>query len=379
MKDYIFILGREPELSFAELVSLFGTGVIRLGSFAFFSCDEEVVKKEVQCLGGTIKIGEIIGRDINKNELSLFCAEHIKKFVIEGKKLRVGIDSFVPSLSKVVFRVKDILKEEWASIRVVQHENWRIKTATTIHEKLITQGVELIIIPDKNGFCVAETTWIQDIEAYSERDINRDRSMIVGMMPPKLAQMMINFASQWDKSHVIWDPFCGLWTTLIEAFHGWYTHLLWSDISADMVLSTRKNIEKITQWTHTSFEVFSHDAQKINEKEAPSKTALVTEGMLGKNFSSTTINHASVLQERRHLTELYRHFFESSFKNKNIQKIVCCMPFWNIGKETIYMPLFEDFSVPWKVDPLCRSGKRYLIHMRPGQYVGREILILRRT
>lgn len=43
--------------------------------------------------------------------------------------------------------------------------------------------------------CIARTIWIQDIEAYSERDINRDRSMVVGMMPPKLAQMMICYAS----------------------------------------------------------------------------------------------------------------------------------------------------------------------------------------
>lgn len=93
----------------------------------------------MSCLGGTIKIGEIAGREIKKNSLASFCTEIISHSVKEGKKLRVGMDAFIPSLSKMVFKVKDILKEQGASIRVVQHDNGRIKTATTIHEKLIDQ------------------------------------------------------------------------------------------------------------------------------------------------------------------------------------------------------------------------------------------------
>jgi tRNA G10 N-methylase Trm11 len=53
-----------------------------------------------------------------------------------------------------------------------------------------------MVIPDINGFTVAETIWVQDIESYTERDIDRDRSMTVGMMPPKLAQIMINLATK---------------------------------------------------------------------------------------------------------------------------------------------------------------------------------------
>ena len=101
----------------------------------------------------------------------------------------------------------------------MQHENGRIKNATTIHEKLIEQGVEFMIFAGASYFTVAETVWIQDIESYSERDMNRDRSMTVGMMPPKLAQMMINMATRGEFGTIVWDPFCGLGTTLIEALH----------------------------------------------------------------------------------------------------------------------------------------------------------------
>lgn len=55
--------------------------------------------------------------------------------------------------------------------------------------------------------------------------MDRDRSMVVGMMPPKIAQIMINLATKGERSIAIWDPFCGLGTTLIEAFHSGFTDL----------------------------------------------------------------------------------------------------------------------------------------------------------
>lgn len=34
----------------------------------------------------------------------------------------------------------------------------------------------------------------QDVDAYAKRDTEKSRDMVVGMMPPKLCQMMINIA-----------------------------------------------------------------------------------------------------------------------------------------------------------------------------------------
>ena len=67
-------------------------------------------------------------------------ADHLLPLATEGKKLRIGIDAFLPALSPIVFRVKDHLKKSGKSLRVVQHDiDGRMKNATTIHEKLITQ------------------------------------------------------------------------------------------------------------------------------------------------------------------------------------------------------------------------------------------------
>lgn len=58
--------------------------------------------------------------------------------------------------------------------------------------------------------------------------------------------------------------------------------------------------------------------------------------------------------------------------------MVFCLPYWNIAQEIVFMPDVIQLCPLWKIDPLCLSGKRYLRHIRPGQSVGREIVILRR-
>lgn len=39
----------------------------------------------------------------------------------------------------------------------------------------------------------------QDVDAYAQRDMDKTRDMGVGMLPPKLAQMMINLSGQVPK------------------------------------------------------------------------------------------------------------------------------------------------------------------------------------
>lgn len=121
MTNYFFLLGREPELSLAELRSIFPDLQV-WGQFAMITSDADTIKKYAESLGGTIKIAEVIAEDLDKSTLQMKACEEIRKAHIEGKKLRIAIDSFVPSLSSLVFKVKDTLKSEGISIRVVQHD-----------------------------------------------------------------------------------------------------------------------------------------------------------------------------------------------------------------------------------------------------------------
>ncbi len=376
MSKYAFLLWREPLLSLAELESIF-SDVVKVDNFAIIEWEREAIEKYKNSLGWIIKIALIHAEWLKKNDILPLVIEKIREKTEENKKLRIGIDVFVPSLSSLVFKAKDAIKSQWFSVRVVQHDNGRTKTATTIHEKLIEQGLELVIYPDGNWFTLAETIWIQDIESYSQRDMDRDRSMVVGMMPPKIAQIMINLATKGGRNIAIWDPFCGLGTTLIEAFHSGFTDLQWSDLEVKMVEATKKNIEH-QKGAERDVETFVLDAKKIDTHLLRKDTIIVTEWMLGRNFTTNTITQQAAFQERKDLTDLYSGFLNSSYKNRHIKNMVFCLPFWNIWKETLFMPEISSLSRDWSVDNLCIRGKRYLSHMRPGQCVGREIIILKR-
>lgn len=363
-------------MSYVELKSLF-SDVELYDNFAHSMSEPETIKNIAHTLGGTIKIGEILFEWIEKKNILKQLTDTIMDCTEEWKKLRVWLDIFIPSMDKYAFKVKDELKNLWKSIRIVQHENGRIKTATTIHEKLITHGIELMVYHSWQGICIARTIWIQDIESYTDRDMNRDRNMKVGMMPPKVAQIMINLWSLNDKDVIVWDPFCGLWTTLIEALHSGYNDVMWSDISEEMVIVTDKNIKRYKQesWKST---IFTLDATKIDTIHLKKKTVIVTEGMLGLNFNTGSVTIEQVLKERNTLIKLYEWFLDSSWKNNAIERMVFCMPFWNIRQEVISMPEIKSLTKTWKIDDKCLDWKRYLIHIREGQTVGREIIILKR-
>jgi len=100
--------------------------------------------------------------------------------------------------------------------------------------------------------------------------------------------------------------------------------------------------------------------------------------MLGKNFTSATLNHSLALQERTHLIALYSDFLNSAWDNVHIDTIVFCLPFWNVGKDIFFMPEIQELNSNWFVNPLSKKKKRFLQHIRPGQSVGREIIILNR-
>jgi tRNA G10 N-methylase Trm11 len=61
---------------------------------------------------------------------------------------------------------------------------------------------------------IGKTIWIQNINSYSKRDFSKERDMQTGMLPPKLAQMMLNIGKPYSiqfgeitDQRSIFDPF----------------------------------------------------------------------------------------------------------------------------------------------------------------------------
>ena len=76
---------------------------------------------------------------------------------------------------------------------------------------------EFVAMPSNHGYYYGQTLAVQDFKEFSHRDFGRPaRDDYSGMLPPKLAMIMLNLA-QVDKKKSILDPFCGSGSTLIAA------------------------------------------------------------------------------------------------------------------------------------------------------------------
>lgn len=122
------------------------------------------------------------------------------------EKLSFALGSYGTNLpiSEMGMRMKKSLSEKHFSARLINAKNENLHAAVFKKEKLAKSQSEFILIATKkheknseentlsDTFFVGYTVACQDIDAYSRRDTAKNRDMIVGMMPPKLVQMMIH-------------------------------------------------------------------------------------------------------------------------------------------------------------------------------------------
>jgi len=236
---YFFQPGRMSDLAWAELcsvVSNFAPGVVvkRLNGRIFFvditSGTIDIIKI-FQRLGGFIRVGEMI------ENLDLFLEYFNQKNITFGVSPDIyGQGNYI----KVANEVKDFFKEKGVSSRYIITEN----TASVIHNNLIDDGFELLVLDLGKDMVLGRTLAVQDIEEYAVRDFDRpniDKKM--GMLPPKLARIMVNLLGMPDEG-TVWDPFCGSGTILTEALTLGYS-VLGSDIDKKAIRNSNANIE----WT----------------------------------------------------------------------------------------------------------------------------------
>ncbi|MCX6779627.1 MAG: N-6 DNA methylase [Candidatus Magasanikbacteria bacterium] len=366
---WLFILGRETTLSFAEIQALFLLNNIEheilhnqenklIFTAAHLPDAGDLIKK----LGGTIKIAYSIGKIKNPNQLAKFLNEHITdgkiEFSINGS-MSLGIET------------KKILKQMGRSARYVEAKN----SATVIYNNLIKSGADIEIYQDE----LFMTAAIQPIEDFSKRDFGRPgRDDESGMLPPKLAMMMINLATvKTDKT--IFDPSCGSGTVISEAVLMGYKKIIAVDISDKAINDTILNL----QWLKTNFQVknntddikiFVGDVTKISQKiKSDSVDAIITEPYLGKPLRGS---ESSLVLEQQ-ADELKRLYLESFAQFHKILKddgvAVFIIPRFKTSEGWITIDCEEEIEdLGFKNDCILPEEK-HLTYWRETQHVGREI------
>ena len=385
---YIAILGRQPALGMAELEHLYGGD--KTAWFSNFSATVKTDSLSIEQLGGTQKAGRVV-IELPASDWHRVSQKIVQAYVqawsgFEGK-ITLGISVYgfkidAREVQKTGIILKQKLKKQNVSLRLIPNSEPGLNTATAHHNKLglSNNKVELIVVKGGNGsIIVAESTGAQNITALAKRDQERPkRDAFVGMLPPKLAQMMINLAVPSDASHLrVLDPFCGTGVVLQEA--ALMNHAVYgTDLSEKMVKYTQANIEWLADSHHLTIDATVHGGDAMDTKWQQPIDAVVCESYLGQPFSAPP-SPAKLTEVRKNCNYIISTFLKNIGSQIAPGTPLCvAVPAWkSINNDFTHLPLINDVeSLGYERYAFKNIDNKELLYFREDQIVARELLVL---
>lgn len=383
----ICILGRQPRLGLAELESRFGATTLKpLGAEAAL-LDIEPQNINHTHLGGTIKVARHITSINTRSWQSAvaYCLKNLNSLVqdMPDGKITLGISAYgvhvAPrQLGHGALQIKKALRAEGRSARVVPNTTNILNSAQVFHNQLTgPRGLEIIFVADKGQIHIGQTISVQDVDSYSKRDFDRPgRDAFIGMLPPKLAQIMISLAKP---NTALLDPFCGTGVVLMEAaLQG--LAITGSDINPRMIKYTKRNLDWLAQNYNVSpkiRELTTADATK-HEWQKP-VDCVVCETYLGKPL--TSLPNRQILQPIMDECNKITHDFLKNLANQLSSGARCtiAIPAWKTQNSLISLPVVDDLKkMGYNRVSFSYTNDLDFFYHRPDQIVARELLVLTR-
>ncbi len=395
MSQYVFILGREPALSVAEISAVLEhakinhTWLVITSSYALFNAD--LSKELLNKLAGTIKVAEVLGEvEQNSEVFSDFILRELNK--TEGP-CYLGFSAYdikLPWLNKTGLHLKYLIKEQGRRARLVVSREAQLSSVVVAKNKLLTaSGFEFILLSRDGKLLVGRTIWVQPFEEWGMRDFGRpSRDAKSGMLPPKLARMMINLSGALLEEKLL-DPFCGSGTVLQEATVLGYKNLTGSDITEQAIKDSEENfqwLKKNNPLLNPVIKILQADVFDLpNKFGIGSFDVIVTEPYLGPALSGRETK-SDIIKIQKELTEFYirvlKVFSDLLVLNG---RVVMVWPSFRIGNEVIRLNLESELTkysfklkniLPETAPASWLMSNNILTYSRPNQHVVREIVVL---
>jgi len=389
----IFILGRQPAIGRAELESLFGAEHIQpLGDAAVIS-DVDPSAVDFARIGSSVKLAEQLSV-ITKPSMSSLHTQ-LDRVVMERAeaiaegKIQLGISAYgiktsPKQLIAIGLNLKKSLRKAGFSVRLTPNQETELSSAQVLHNHLVgDRGMELILIRHGADIIVGRTVAVQDITAYAKRDQGRPkRDAFVGMLPPKLAQTIINLGTgkaPADTQTVILDPFCGTGVVLQEALlmgYGAYG----TDLETRMIDYSTKNLV----WLREKYGVEEPEALEVGDATAHQWTHPVSvvacETYLGHPLANWP--RPDKLQQ---IIGTCNVIIEKFMRNIADQippgtRLCLAVPAWKAPSGKIsHLPLLDHLEkMGYNRVSFRHSSEQELVYYRPDQIVARELLVITR-
>lgn len=380
---YICLLGRQPEIGFAELSRLYDNGSV--SQFSNEAAIVEADKMDVELLGGTIKIGRIV-HHMDSTDWKRIAQWTVREYEQQWKTLdhkqTLGISVYglgvgTKMIQTVGLQLKSILKKHQVSLRLVPNKEPAHSSAVSHHNKLglSDNKSELLIFSNRNETIIAESIGAQNITSLAQRDQGRPRrDAFVGMLPPKLAQIMINLANPTENTRIL-DPFCGTGVVLQEAAlkgHSVYG----TDLSEKMVRYSIDNLNWLSESRHINFDRQIHEGDAMETTWQQPIGAVVCETYLGQPFSAPPAPD-KLEKVVRICDAIVTKFLTNIAPQLEKDTPVClAVPAWkNKNDQFTHLPVTKKIeSLGYTVDTISHG----LLYYREDQIVARQLIVCKK-
>ena len=382
----IAILGRQPSISLAELESLFGSNKITQLSSNVATVDITTPLPQSR-LGGTVKSGYVIHRLKSHNIDDAY--EYINSNIVQwtdtyvpSGKVKLGISIYGAKYSnRTMFNnnldIKKILKSSGRSVRIIENRQESLNAAQVLNNKLQRQGLEIIIIKHTSGIILAKTTGVQDIDAYAKRDQGRPmRDAKIGMLPPKLAQIIINLAKPKNNASIL-DPFCGTGVLLQEAMLMGYS-VFGTDINPRMIEYSSDNLAWLVKnydIQKSIYDLSIGDATSASWRPIPDTIACET--YLGDPLTSLP-NRQKFDKIISQCDQIHHQFLKNlSRQIKPKARLCLAVPAWKTKNSFLHLKTLDYLEeLGYTRISFVHAKQSDLIYHRPDQTVARELVVL---
>ncbi len=404
MHHHAAFIGHQPHISLAELAASvpgFTLDGLVERSAVLFGSSEELGPKFLDNLGGTVVLARRLG---DGAEMTLDQIPQLLQKQVASLKGKVTFSIRSSGLSTDTVRdlyraCKNHLKKHGRPSRYVGNERRPAASVLLRDAGLLggKGGCEICVIKHDKVLWVGVTIAAHDIDAYTKRDIEKPvRDTTVGLLPPKLAQIMLNLG-HWlvreecihvgksvPKILTVFDPFCGTGVIPLECLmRRW--NVIASDKAEKAMLGTKKNIEWIRKEEDISktavlTAVWKQDATKPFSPPAQ-PDMIVTETSLGPALRSRPTSKDT--QEMKSDSErLEEAFLRNAAATLTGAPVVCTWPVWYYSRGPVRLERVWDRLASIGYEAVLPPGivsteRASLLYRRPEQFVGREIVLLR--
>lgn len=389
------IFGRLPALSVAELESVYGAEHIRpvAGAGLMDIPTEEIVFSR---LGGTVKLAKVLNilPTTHWPDLEKYLAENVPKHLqhLPDGTFTLGLSLYnfevsETTINRSLLSLKKVIRATGRSVRVVPNKTPQLNSAQVLHNKLTTKGAwELLLLKDGEHTILAQSIFVQDITAYGRRDHGRPkRDARVGMLPPKLAQTILNLAAGPTTpaaSTVVVDPFCGTGVMLQEALLMGFS-AYGSDIEPRMIDYSNDNLNWLgrTVIREELAERFRLEVADATEHHwQPPLSIIASETYLGRPFSALppteTLNKVV-----RDVDTIHKKFFRNLASQLQPGTRLClAVPAWQHDGRLTRLPVLDHLTdMGYNYLDLKHVGRDQLVYQRENQIVVRQLVILEKN